>query len=100
MPPAEPKERAMTGAERIAAERQRQLDVEGWDADHDRGHGDELAQAASVYAQPQSGRDLTRWPWDAEWYKPTPWNRVRELEKAGALIAAAIDSLLAGRSDD
>ena len=28
-----------------------------------------------------------------EWWKPTPKNRVRELVKAGALIAAEIDRL-------
>jgi hypothetical protein len=28
------------------------------------------------------------------WYKPSPENRIRELEKAGALIAAEIDRLL------
>jgi hypothetical protein len=31
------------------------------------------------------------WPWRWEWWKPG--NRVRELEKAGALIAAEIDRL-------
>lgn len=34
------------------------------------------------------------WPWEHRWYKPTPEDRVRELTKAGALIAAAIDDLL------
>lgn len=98
----------MTGIERIAAERQRQLDVEGWDADHDRGHADELATAAACYALPPD--HLTRfpsngqvpppiWPWNSTWWKPVhnatdpATARVRELEKAGALIAAAIDSL-------
>jgi hypothetical protein len=33
------------------------------------------------------------WPWDREWWKPTPNNRIRELAKAGALIAAEIDRL-------
>jgi hypothetical protein len=33
------------------------------------------------------------WPFDRSWYKPTPENRIRELEKAGALIAAEIDRL-------
>lgn len=34
-----------------------------------------------------------RWPFSPQWYKPTPENRVRELAKAGALIAAEIDRL-------
>lgn len=32
-------------------------------------------------------------PWDNEWWKPSPDDRKRELVKAGALIAAAIDRL-------
>jgi hypothetical protein len=43
----------MTGAERIAAERQRQVEVEGYDASHDQGHHDELAAAAATYALPR-----------------------------------------------
>jgi hypothetical protein len=34
------------------------------------------------------------WPFTEHWWKPTPNNRIRELEKAGALIAAEIDRLL------
>ena len=33
--------------------------------------------------------------WDDTWWKPTPDNRIKELIKAGALIAAEIDRLLA-----
>jgi hypothetical protein len=37
------------------------------------------------------------WPWAKEWYKPgkddTNASRIRELTKAGALIAAEIDRL-------
>jgi hypothetical protein len=97
---------ALDGAARIAKERQRQLDVEGWDAAHDRGHAEELARAGATYATPDSHRDnevvsayfgmvVPRlWPWDAQYWKPVEGDRVRELEKAGALIAAAIDALL------
>ena len=35
------------------------------------------------------------WPWNEQSWKPTPLDRVRELVKAGALIAAAIDRLQA-----
>jgi hypothetical protein len=104
---------AGNGAQRIAMERIRQRREEGWDAEHDKGHGDELAKAGSIYAAPRrntvpvampdlSGRgpeplaDIpVGWPWAPEWWKPTPDDRIRELEKAGALIAAAIDALLA-----
>lgn len=103
----------LTGAERIAVERARQqlsrpAGGEGWDAMHDLGHADELARAAAVYALPRQSRsqswafkgitfsvDLTKnvWPWLPKWWKPSPNNRIRDLEKAGALIAAAIDDL-------
>jgi hypothetical protein len=47
-----------------------------------------------VYALPPDRRTelwVELWPWGAEFYKPG--DRIRELTKAGALIAAAIDSL-------
>jgi hypothetical protein len=91
----------MTGIELIAAERKRQIEEEGWTAEHDdqwkRG---EIAEAAATYSSlPQeegafiNWRKL-HWPWDAEWYKPEPNDRIRELTKAGALISAEIDRLL------
>lgn len=90
----------MTGAELIAAERQRQVTEEGWTPEHDAEHlGDTLALAAACYALPESNRgnwvryDL--WPWEERYWKPSPEDRVRELVKAGALIAAAIDRLRA-----
>lgn len=100
-----------TGAELIAAERQRQLDVEGYNADHDDSHDlGEIAEAAACYATQQRVTELREipgsprspahkvrvpksWPWYAEWWKPSPDDRVRELIKAGALIAAEIDRL-------
>lgn len=97
----------MTGAELIAAERQRQIDEEGWTPEHDKQHWmEELAVAASIYAMPERLRKLdwtglpVRWPWKAEWFKPTPKDRVRELAKAGALIAAEMDRILALEDDD
>lgn len=98
----------MNGAELIAVERQRQIDVEGYDAAHDRGHAEECAQAGAAYALAERLRPLPGslsqyvpnvWPWGAEYWKPTPNDRIRELVKAGALIAAAIDSLLTGASE-
>ena len=89
-----------TGIELIAEERQRQIDVEGWNAEHDDiGHnGEQLAEAAALYALPEIRRCyeydvMNLWPWDKKWWKPTPDDRVRELAKAGALIAAEIDRL-------
>jgi hypothetical protein len=84
----------MNGIERIAAERKRQIEVEGWTVGHDAEHRHgELAQAGAVYALGHFSERY--WPWDLQWWKPTPDNRIRELEKAGALIAAEIDRLLA-----
>lgn len=94
----------MTGAERIAAERQRQVDAEGWTPEHDDEHvAGELAIAASCYAaEAHYGRTHSHmnvapigargWPWDPMWWKPTG-DPVRDLVKAGALIAAEIDRL-------
>lgn len=88
-----------TGIELIAEERQRQIDKEGYTIEHDRQHTpSELAVAASCYAYPPEycypGGEIRadEWPFD-EGYKPSPDNRLRELVKAGALIAAAIDRL-------
>ena len=92
----------MTGTERIVAERVRQIEEEGWTADHDRQHNPEdLVQAAKCYVRdvlapvdrtdPNTNECPADWPWDAYWWKPTPEDPGRQLEKAGALIAAAID---------
>jgi hypothetical protein len=101
-----------TGVELIAEERSRQISQEGWTPEHDDEHRNaEMANAAACYARmphapyvtgimPASPRSPEqrvviphRWPWDAEWWKPCPTDRVRELVKAGALIAAEIDRL-------
>ena len=102
----------MNGIERIAAERKRQIEVEGRSASSDQLYeDDQLASAAACYALPTAdargngerdeGREDTPffWPWSVQWWKPTPGNRIRELEKAGALIAAEIDRLLASVKD-
>ncbi|NID15014.1 hypothetical protein HBF32_05970 [Luteibacter yeojuensis] len=87
-----------SGVARIAAERTRQILAEGWSTAHDRQHGaGELVSAACVYAMAtlETGVPpiavMNLWPWARTWWKPgTP---VRNLEKAGALIAAEIDRL-------
>lgn len=85
-----------TGAELIAAERERQVAAEGWTPQHDAGHADGvLARAAACYAIPARLRRLDLWPWESRYWKPSPDDRVRELVKAGALLAAEIDRLKA-----
>lgn len=89
------------GAGMIAAERQRQVEVEGWTAELDAKHGDgALACAAGCYLR--ADNELTWqpaiWPWNPKWWKPK--DRIRNLVIAGALIAAEIDRLQAARSKD
>lgn len=93
-----------TGIELIAEERTRQVSKEGWTAGHDDHHRlCELSGAAMCYIEsaifledgiPHSTVCDTPddWPWDYEWWKPSD-NPVRNLVKAGALIAAEIDRL-------
>lgn len=94
-----------SGADLIAAERRRQIEAEGWTAEHDSQHTDgELADAAGSYAHWAAlsirfGEDSMRqrppiaWPWETSWFKPT--TPIRDLVKAGALIAAEIDRIRA-----
>jgi hypothetical protein len=91
------------GAALIAAERQRQIDVEGWTPEHDAEHAeDDLVEAAVCYALAYRSDDPPfngdphgiHWPWEERWWKPSD-DHVRNLVKAGALIAAEIDRLQA-----
>lgn len=78
----------------IAEERSRQIGVEGYTPEHDAAHGHlQLASAACAYALGGAG---FWWPWDPEEFKPTG-DPVRDLTKAGALIAAAIDVAVVGQ---
>jgi hypothetical protein len=89
-------------AQDVLAERRRQVDEEGWDADHDDEHDEgELGMAAACYAMEgasnltlagDEGEPPSMWPWDEEWWKPSPEPR-RNLVKAAALILAEIDRL-------
>jgi len=90
------------GVALIAAERHRQVTAEGLTPEHDDEHTDgAMAQAGGCYALAYAleaqghGKDSvpTPWPWDATWWKPSPADPVRQLVKAGALIAAEIDRL-------
>ena len=88
----------MSGLDRIIAERNRQISDENWSAGHDDQHTDEeLVAAAICYAghpkdlrHPKDVPDM--WPWSEGWWKPSR-NKIRNLTKAGALIAAEIDRL-------
>lgn len=105
-----------TGTDLIAAERRRQIEQEGWTADHDAKHdAGELVEAARCYLtsaeatfsgprcvtfdggfRPGEGTPYD-WPWGNGW-KPTG-DPIRDLTKAGALIAAEIDRLLRQEAD-
>ncbi len=95
----------MNGIEHIAAERTRQVETEGWTRAHDNAHdAGELAGAGAAYALAAACQlnpytlPLTEAPdsfphtWSQEWWKPS-FDPLRNLEKAGALIAAEIDRL-------
>lgn len=92
----------MTGIEQTVAERIRQVCEEKWTEEHDSQHcHGELTGAAISYAAQAlgqvNGRSIFKpyprcWPWDAQWWKPSD-NPIRNLVKAGALIAAEIDRL-------
>jgi hypothetical protein len=88
-----------TGIEIIAEERKRQIEVKNWTPEHDAEHTDEsLAMAACHYALPNhlDSPLVNLWPksWDVHWCKKGQSTRIRDLAKAGALIAAEIDRLL------
>lgn len=97
----------------VLAERARQIETEGWTADHDDEWHDrgELARAAGCYAlhagargawsessyrkaaplyhDPVEGHEL--WPFGAEWWKPK--DPRRDLVRAAALILAEIERI-------
>lgn len=87
---------APVGVQLIADERNRQISAEGWTSAHDDAYSKrELVRAAVAYALHgvnQSIVDDSFWPWHIAWWKPS--DNVRNLVKAGALIAAEIDRLL------
>jgi hypothetical protein len=97
------------GADRIAVERRRQIAEEGFDPAHDVAYrAGTLVSAAVVYALhalvglrggsgPFGLEEFSRakasfWPWHNKWWKPK--SPIRNLERAGALIAAEIDRII------
>jgi hypothetical protein len=109
-----------TGIELIIKERERQINEEGWTPEHDAEHTNGgLALAAACYASPvllyekhEYAKGVSfedPWPWSPVWDKrPGDGNTLREnspmyvnrderlkqLAKAGALIAAEIDRIV------
>lgn len=92
------------GADLIREERKRQIQEEGYDATFDRHHTPQvLARAAVSYALQNDGSKLIvdagtqLWPWSPNVFKAK--DQKRNLVRAGALIAAAIDRLLADEQE-
>lgn len=81
----------------VLAERRRQVEEEGWSAEHDDQHADgSLAQAAACYALNSQEikikcGDYTLWPWAKKWWKPK--DRRRDLVRAAALLIAEIERM-------
>ena len=99
------REKPKSGAQLNALERNRQTLVEGWSPEHDDQHKNgELSLAGASYAALAGGlarhpeiniSSITaprQWPWEANWWKPSSDN-IKNLVRAGALIAAEIDRL-------
>jgi hypothetical protein len=86
-----------TGAALITHERARQIEVEGYqetDAEYTDG---ELLTAAKSYiflAEGELPMAEALWPWPKEYFR-TQDDRKRALTKAGALIAAELDRIIA-----
>jgi hypothetical protein len=96
---------ALSGANQILDERGRQRDIEKFTHEHDdQWKGGELVNAAMSYLSATKAdreafangylgysRSREYWPWDMAWWKPR--DRISNLVRAGALIAAEIDRL-------
>lgn len=93
-----------SGAAVIVKERLRQELEEGYTLKRDKNRHDELMRAAECYLlaaqyhwtawQSPEGNPVppAPWPWPDRFWKPTE-DKIGNLKKAGALTAAAIDSL-------
>jgi len=97
---------AKHAGELIRAERQRQIDDEGWTAEHDDRHDDGALLRAAVFylhhgtdrfpSQTQADGSPMGWPWEAKWWKPK--DRKSNLIRAGALCLAEKDRLRRARA--
>jgi hypothetical protein len=80
----------------IARERRRQIEREGYTAEHDQGRALDLVAAAAAYEAnaakaPENVKSPpTGWPWAGRHWKPK--GPLRNLVRAGALYQAAMDS--------
>jgi hypothetical protein len=90
----------------FARERMRQVNVEGFTAEHDdaqHARGDMVdAALCYIYAAINIGHPAfveppKEWPWQKEWWKPSE-DRQRNLEKAGAILAAEWDRIQRART--
>lgn len=93
--PTEPASVVGGGAELIAAERLRQVTGEGWTPEHDAEHTDgSMVRAAVCYASygQKASAPYPLWPWADSWWKPSD-DPIKNLVRAGALIAAEIDRI-------
>ena len=100
-----------TGVGLIAKERERQILLEGYHLEQDLKYKNgELANAGAYYALTDEllefidnswGNDmhLHIWPFSLEFLKRTPEDRIKQLSKSGALIAAEIDRLIENKDD-
>ncbi|MDY6893802.1 MAG: hypothetical protein SVO01_00065 [Thermotogota bacterium] len=97
------------GIKKVVSERFRQIQIEGWSKDHDSQHyPSELALAGMLYVSDAiknmeaienglctfKNNAPENWPWSERWWKPTPNTPSRQLEKAAALLIAAIDRFI------
>jgi hypothetical protein len=110
--PGTPEATQTDAARDVLAERQRQVEAEGWTPDRDDNYTDgELARAAAAYSLASTadaeGRAameslgsiaapaevVEAWPalWGSEWLKPK--NRRADLVRAGALLLAEVERL-------
>jgi len=97
----------MEGVKRIATERRKQIRLYGWTRAHDDRKDDkELTRAAIAHAAKAVGligEIPDTWPWskddDRRPDDPTIPERIHQLARAGALLAAEIDRLLALNKD-
>lgn len=86
------------GLNQITKERARVISEEQHHPEHDIGRSDELIAAARCYLAHAEGNMSTDhlrmlpkgWPWAREFWKPG--TKQRDLEKAGALVAAALSA--------
>lgn len=87
----------MRGHDLIRAERIRQEQSEHYTVERDKGRSRELLQAAGSYILAANDKAIDSdhppylWPWENEYWKPKTTKR--DLIRAGALVAAAIDAL-------